>query len=274
MPTKRARLDTELVRRGLVNSRSEAQRLIAEGRVTVGGGPAWKPSTLVAAADDLALTPAGSPYVSRGGEKLAAALDAFGLSVAGRVCLDAGASTGGFTDVLLRRGAAKVTAVDVGYGQLAWSLRTDERVVVLDRTNVRYLQPGDVPSPPPGLVTADLSFISLTRVLAALVRIAAEDADHLLLVKPQFEVGPEAVGRGGVVRDPRVWRRALLQVADAAATEGLGCVGAVPSYPLGPSGNVEFFLRLRAGSGRDPDRLADDAVTAGEQLRRLPGQRR
>jgi 23S rRNA (cytidine1920-2'-O)/16S rRNA (cytidine1409-2'-O)-methyltransferase len=193
-------------------------------------------------------------YVSRGGHKLAGALAAFagpavdgalerGLSVRGRRCLDAGASTGGFTDVLLRAGAGHVMAVDVGYGQLAWSLRSDPRVTAVDRVNIRNLQPEQV-APPPDLVTADLSFISLTTVLPALVACARPDADFVLLVKPQFEVGKGQVGSGGVVRDPQLRAGAVQTVAKAAADLGLGVRGVTASPLPGPSGNVEYFLWL------------------------------
>src|ERR1700753_128924 len=215
--TVRGRLDAELVRRGLARSREQASELIAAGRVAVGGQVASKPATQVAR--DAAVTvaddaDAGPQYVSRGGHQLAGALAAFtGLEVAGKRCLDAGASTGGFTDVLLRAGAAHVVAADVGYGQLAWSLRTDPRVTVLDRVHVRALEQG---VPVPGLVVADLSFISLPLVLPARVACAAPDADFVLLVKPQFEVGKGRVGAGGVVRDPGDRADAVLRVGGAA----------------------------------------------------------
>ncbi len=246
--TPRRRLDTELVRRGLASSRSDAGRLIAEGRVTVGGAPAPKASRLVASAEAVGVARPPDRWVSRGGHKLAGALDDLGVDPTGRHCLDAGASTGGFTDVLLRRGAARVVAVDVGYGQLAWELRRDERVVVRDRINVRRLTAGDVPPPPPDLVVADLSFISLTLVLSALAAVAADAADHVVLVKPQFEVGRRRVGTGGVVRDPAAWHTALSAVATAAGEEGLDVVDAVASRLPGPAGNVEFFLWLRRGA--------------------------
>ena len=202
MTTTRVRLDTELVRRGLARSREQAGELVTAGRVTVAGQRAAKAATQVSRDAPIVVADTGEPgYVSRGGRKLAGALAVFGpagLTVTGRDCLDAGASTGGFTDVLLRAGAAHVVAADVGYGQLAWSLRTDPRVTVLDRVNVRTLE--DV-IPVPGLVVADLSFISLTLVLPALVACAEPDADFVLLVKPQFEVGKGRVGAGGVVRD-------------------------------------------------------------------------
>lgn len=254
----RRRLDAELVARGLARSREQAASLVAAGRVLVAGQAAAKPATLVAPGDPIAVTrPGDGPeYASRGGRKLAGALAAFpALSVTGRRCLDAGASTGGFTDVLLRAGAAHVTAVDVGYGQLAWPLRTDERVTVLDRVNVRLLEPEQV-APAPGLVTADLSFISLTLVLPALVRCAAPDADFVVLVKPQFEVGKGNVGPGGVVRDPELRAEAVAAVARTAASVGLGVAGVVASPLPGPSGNVEYFLWLRRGApALDPDDL-------------------
>jgi len=187
-------------------------------------------------------------YASRGGHKLAGALAAFtSLRVAGRRCLDAGASTGGFTDVLLRAGAAHVVAADVGYGQLAWSLRTDPRVTVLDRINVRALKPEQV-APAPDLVVADLSFISLTLVLPALTECATPDADFVLLVKPQFEAGKGRVGAGGVVRETSVRYEAVKKVCDAAAELGLGVPGITASPLPGPAGNVEYFVWLRRGA--------------------------
>jgi 23S rRNA (cytidine1920-2'-O)/16S rRNA (cytidine1409-2'-O)-methyltransferase len=253
---RRLRLDAELVRRGLARSRDQAAELISAGRVEVSGSPAGKPATQVGvdAAIIVRERPGGADYVSRGGHKLAGALAAFGgPPVAGRRCLDAGASTGGFTEVLLAAGAAQVVAVDVGYGQLAWPLRTDPRVTVLDRVNVRSLQPAQV-APAPGLVTADLSFISLTLVLPALVACAAPDADFVIMVKPQFEVGKGKVGAGGVVRDPALREAAVAVVA------------AVTASPLpGPSGNVEYFLWLRAGAPPLDDQALREAVTAGPQ---------
>src|ERR1700734_969423 len=245
--TARGRLDAELVRRGLARSREQAAELIAAGRVAVGGQVASKPATQVARDAPVTVAEdadAGPQYVSRGGHKLAGALAAFdGFDVTGKRCLDAGASTGGFTDVLLQAGAAHVVAVDVGYGQLAWTLRNDPRVTVLDRVNVRQLTPEQV-APPPGLVTADLSFISLTLVLPALAACAAPDADFVLLVKPQFEVGKGKVGAGGVVRDPAQRVAAVAAVADAALETGLGAAGIVASPLPGPAGNVEYFLWL------------------------------
>jgi len=264
--SRRLRLDAELVRRGLARSRDQAADLIAAGRVAVAGQRAGKPATQVAVDAPITVQQAsdGPDYVSRGGHKLAGALRAFpGVIVAGKRCLDAGASTGGFTDVLLRAGAAHVLAVDVGYGQLAWSLQTDERVTVLDRVNVRNLTPGQV-APPPGMVVADLSFISLTMVLPALAACAAPDADFLLMVKPQFEVGKEKAG-SGVVRDPELRAAAVASVANAAAGVGLGVAGITASPLPGPSGNVEYFLWLRRGAGPLDDAALRQAVAAGPQ---------
>ena len=244
----KSRLDAELVRRGLARSREHAQELVNAGRVRVGGLVATKPATGVDATASVQIVGERSDdYVSRGGHKLAGALDQLGgPPVAGRRCLDAGASTGGFTDVLLRRGATEVVAVDVGYGQLAWSLRTDSRVHLLERTNVRTIN-HDVT----GLVdviVADLSFISLALVLPALLGCANVDADAVLLVKPQFEAGREAVGRGGVVRDPEVRADAVRRVAAAAEQLGWGTAGVTASPLPGPAGNVEYFLWLRRGA--------------------------
>lgn len=234
--------------------------------MTVGGAPAGKPATLVAPSQALVVRGEARQWASRGGHKLAGALEAFAISPSGRHCLDAGASTGGFTDVLLKGGAARVLAVDVGYGQLDWRLRSDPRVVVMERTNVRHLGPGDLSPPSPSLVVADLSFISLRLVLPALAAVAAPEADFVLLVKPQFEAGPERVGKGGVVRDPEVWRHALVQVVAAAAEAGLGLAGATVSPLPGPAGNVEFFLHLHAGASPD-QAVLDTAMEQGLALR-------
>jgi 23S rRNA (cytidine1920-2'-O)/16S rRNA (cytidine1409-2'-O)-methyltransferase len=265
----RARLDAELVRRGLARSREQAGELVAAGLVAVAGQRAAKAATQVARDAPITVTESGQPgYVSRGGHKLAGALAVFGgfrgvaapgqhsrdLAVTGRNALDAGASTGGFTDVLLRAGAAHVVAADVGYGQLAWSLRTDPRVTVMDRVNVRALGPV---TPVPDLVVADLSFISLTLVLPALVAAATPEADFVLLVKPQFEAGKGRVGAGGVVRDTTDRSAAVEKVAGAAAGLGLGVQGITASPLPGPAGNVEYFLWLRRGAPPlDEDRLA------------------
>ena len=264
--SRRLRLDAELVRRGLASSLEQAAELIAGGRVAVAGQRAVKAASQVSV--DAAVTVArisDEPgYVSRGGQKLAGALAAFpGLKVAGRRCLDAGASTGGFTDVLLRAGAAHVVAADVGYGQLAWSLQTDPRVTVLDRMNVRSLDPALV-APAPDLVVADLSFISLTLVIPALVASAAPEADFVLMVKPQFEVSRDLAG-DGVVRDPQLRADAVARVAAAAADSRLGVLGVTASTLPGPSGNVEYFLWLRAGAPPLDQAALQAAVTAGPQ---------
>lgn len=259
---RRARLDAELVRRSLARSRGEAADLIEAGLVTVDGQEALKPARQVDPAQAIEVRRAeGEQYVSRGAHKLIGALEILGERaprIAGVRALDAGASTGGFTDVLLRRGAASVVALDVGYGQLAWRLQQDPRVEVRDRTNVRHLQPGDI-EPPPALVVSDLSFISLTLVVGALAGVAAPEAAHLLMVKPQFEVGREALGAGGVVRDPAQHRAAVLGVAEAAAAVGL-VTWAVAASPLpGPAGNVEYFVAL---AREHPDALEAAALDA------------
>ncbi|KQT94767.1 cytochrome C peroxidase [Marmoricola sp. Leaf446] len=262
MPPRRLRLDAELVRRGLARSREHASELIAAGRVTVNRAPATKPATGVTTDADLVVRedPDRPDYASRGGHKLAGALDAFvplGLAVEGRRCLDAGASTGGFTDVLLRAGAAQVVAVDVGYGQLVWALQSDPRVLVHDRTNVRDLTP-ELIGGPVDLLVGDLSFISLRLVLDALLGVTADDGDLAVMVKPQFEVGRSRLGKGGVVREPALRAEVVRDVADAAAVRGWGA-RAVTTSPLpGPSGNVEYFLWLRRG----PAELAPDAIDA------------
>ena len=276
MPPRRLRLDAELVRRGLARSREHASELIGAGRVRVAGGLASKPATGVTT--DAAIVVAADPdrpdYVSRGGHKLAGALAAFeplGLRVAGRRCLDAGASTGGFTDVLLRGGAAEVVAVDVGYGQLAWSLQSDDRVHVIDRQNVRELTP-DLIGGPVDLVVGDLSFISLSLVLESLIGVTRPDGDLALMVKPQFEVGKDRVGRGGVVRDPALRAEAVSAVAAAAAERGWGARSVTVSPLPGPSGNVEFFLWLRLGDALVTD--ADiDAVVRGASDQGVPGEK-
>ncbi len=264
---RRTRLDAELVRRGLARSREQAAALVEAGRVQLRGVPARKVAALVDPADPLLVTGADpvSEYVSRGGHKLAGALASFGpggMTAAGRRCLDAGASTGGFTDVLLRAGAAEVVAVDVGYGQLAWPLRNDERVRVFERTNVRTLTPTVIDGPV-DLTVADLSFISLRLVLPALAACTRPDGDLALMVKPQFEVGRDRVGAGGVVRDPALRAEAVQEVAVAAAQLGWGLADVCASPLPGPSGNVEFFVWLRRDApAADPERVRA-VVTAG-----------
>ncbi|GAB08357.1 hemolysin [Gordonia araii NBRC 100433] len=263
----RTRLDAELVRRGLARSREHASALIAGGEVLVNGTPATKPATNVAKDTPIVVKAPVEQWASRGAHKLIGALDAFepgGLTVAGRRCLDAGASTGGFTDVLLARGAAEVLAVDVGYGQLVWRLRSDERVHVFDRTNVRSLTP-EVIGGPADLTVSDLSFISLRLVLSALAACTKTGGDIVPMIKPQFEVGKDRVGAGGVVRDPRLRKEAVFAVAIWAAALGLRIRDAGASPLPGPSGNVEYFLwltrdcddeELAARTGRLPTDLS------------------
>jgi len=240
-------------------TRSQARSLIMEGRVRVNGAPATKPGANVR---DGAAIEIERPrrFVSRGGEKLDAALDAFGVDASGLHALDIGASTGGFTDCLLQRGAAHVTAVDVGYGQLDWKLRTDPRVTVMERTNFRHLET-DAFDRPFDLIVVDTSFISLRTILARAVTDLAENGDIVALVKPQFEAGRERLGAGGVVRDPEVHREVLREVRDAMLALGLTPVALVSSPLLGPAGNREFLMRMRrAGEPLDDARI--DAVVA------------
>lgn len=256
------RLDVELVRRGLARSREQARALIEAGQVEVRGLPATKVATGVDAQVPIRLTGgSGDPgYASRGAHKLISALDRFAVPVEGRRCLDAGASTGGFTDVLLRRGALEVEAVDVGYGQLVWALQSDPRVHVHDRTNVRTLSPEDIGGPV-DLVVADLSFISLRLVLPALIACAGPGADLVPMVKPQFEVGRERLGKGGVVRDPALRADAVLEVSRAAGALGWSTRDVARSALPGPSGNVEFFLWLRASAAGEST-MPDDRIHA------------
>ena len=268
---RRARLDAELVRRGLARSREQAAELIAAGRVSVGGRVASKAATAIGPGEPVLVKEdvADEHWASRGAHKLIGALDAFTeVVVDGRRCLDAGASTGGFTDVLLRRGAREVVAVDVGYGQLDWRLRTDPRVQIHDRTNVRTLTP-EVIGGRVDLIVADLSFISLGLVLPALFGCAADGADIVPMVKPQFEVGKDRLGSGGVVRAPALRAEAVLGVVTAAGVLGWGAVGVIASPLPGPSGNVEFFVHLRRDAAVDDHgaeqsrRMIDVAVEEG-----------
>lgn len=258
----RMRLDQLLVERGLVESRSRAQALIMAGQVRVGEGDSArldrKPGDLVGAATPIAVV-ARDPYVSRGGHKLAAALDAFGIDPAGLVCLDAGASTGGFTDVLLQRGARRVYAVDVGRGQLAESLRRDPRVVSMERTNARTLGSGILPEPV-ALAVVDVAFISLRLVLGPIAGCFGPSGGSLVaLVKPQFEAGREALDRG-VVRDPAVHLAVLRRVVADARALGLAAGDALASPILGPEGNREFLVHLLVGGGPAADRLTDERL--------------
>jgi 23S rRNA (cytidine1920-2'-O)/16S rRNA (cytidine1409-2'-O)-methyltransferase len=245
---RRERLDRLLVDRGLARSRERAQALIMSGAVRVDGRPSGKPGSLVSGDAVVALAEADHPFVGRGGVKLEGALEALGVDPRGRVALDVGASVGGFTDCLLRRGALRVYALDVGAGLLDWRLRNDPRVIVLEGRNARYLAPRDLPEPV-DLLVADVSFISLRLILPPAAPLLAPSADLLALVKPQFEVGREDVGRGGIVRDPGLQRASLEAVAAAAVAAGLGVRGACASPITGMEGNREFFLHLAPGGG-------------------------
>lgn len=240
---RKARLDLLLVERGLAETRQQAQRLVLAGQVTVDGQPADKPGSLVSVTAQVKIKE-GLPYVSRGGLKLAAALDAFRLDVTGWVVADVGASTGGFTDCLLQRGAARVYAIDVGYGQLAWKLQQDRRVVVMDRTNARYLK--SLPEAV-DLVTIDVSFISLKLIVPAAIGWLRPGGSIVALIKPQFEAGRDRVGRGGVVRDPSLHRAILHDLIDWAAAQGIGLQGLIRSPVIGPAGNVEFLAHWVPG---------------------------
>lgn len=247
---KRVRIDAELVRRGLAKSRQQASDLISSGRVSVDGQLARKVASQILTSQAVIVREdVNDPgYASRGGFKLAGALAALGdavPSLRGRWVLDAGASTGGFTDVLLRAGVEHVYAVDVGYGQLIWRLQNDSRVTVMDRTNVRYLEPSQFTTLP-NLVVSDLSFISLTLVLPALASVASSDADFLLMIKPQFEVGKERLGTGGVVRDPNLHAEAIMKVSSAAQEAALYVQHVVASPLPGPAGNVEYFVHFNS----------------------------
>jgi len=240
----RTRLDLEMTRRGLAESREGAQRLIMAGRVRVNSRPASKADLKVDAETVIAVVGASPEYASRGGYKLAAAIDHFHLDIAGRRALDVGASTGGFTDVLLQRGARSVIALDVGYGQIAEKLRRDSRVIMMDRTNIRKVASADL-AYAPDLVVIDTSFISLRLVLPAVIAIAAPTAEIIALVKPQFEVGKGKVGKGGVVRDAALRKEALDGILTFARAAGLEVVGSIESPIHGAAGNLEYLALLR-----------------------------
>jgi 23S rRNA (cytidine1920-2'-O)/16S rRNA (cytidine1409-2'-O)-methyltransferase len=241
MVAERRRLDQALVERGLVASRERAQAMVRAGLVRVAGVTTGKPDQLVTAEEAIEVT-GTTAYVSRGGEKLAAALDAFKIDPGGRTALDVGASTGGFTDVLIQRGAARVIAVDVGYGQLAWSLRQDPRVVVMERVNIRHLD--QLPAPA-DLAVIDVSFISLRLVLPRVHALLRAPGEIVALVKPQFEVGKGAVGKGGVVRDPEQHREVVSGLRQFAGEIGYAVSGEIPSPIVGAKGNREFLLYLK-----------------------------
>lgn len=268
---QRRRVDRELVRRGLVPSREEAQRVIEARRVQVDGAPVRKASSLVLPSQQLLVGGPPPRFVSRGGEKLQGAVERFGLDLTGRTVLDAGISTGGFTDCALQAGAAHVIGVDVGYGQLAERLRRDPRVTLHERTNVRTLEPDQLEGLPADMLVADLSFISLTTVLPVLLPLLRAEASAVVLVKPQFEVGRARIGRGGIVRDPQDWRTALVRVAGATATSGWPMHALMPSPITGTQGNVEFLALLRRGVPADAldlvshlDVLVDAAIAEVE----------
>jgi 23S rRNA (cytidine1920-2'-O)/16S rRNA (cytidine1409-2'-O)-methyltransferase len=245
---KRVRLDVLLCERGLAASRERARALILAGRVLVDGRAETKAGTAVAPEAALSLLEPDHPYVGRGGVKLAHALDRWAIPVEGRDALDIGASTGGFTDVLLRRGARRVVALDVGHGQLDWRLRTDPRVVVLEGLNARFLAPAMLPGRV-GVVTIDVSFISLRHILPVVPPLLDHDGDVVALVKPQFEAGREEVGRKGIVRDPRVHARVIEEVRAAGAGVGLAPISVISSPIAGATGNQEFLLHLRVRRG-------------------------
>lgn len=266
--SRRLRLDAELVRRGLARSREHAASLIEEGHVKVAGSIATKSATGVTTDQAIVVRESNEPsYASRGAHKLLGALSVFepmGLTVEGRRCLDAGASTGGFTDILLRKGAREVCAVDVGYGQLVWALQSDDRVKVFDRMNVRHLEPTDIGGPVQ-LVVSDLSFISLTVVMPALTRVCepSPEGDIVLMIKPQFEVGKSNLGKNGVVRDPELHADAVHRVCESAQALGWGTRALAPSPLPGPAGNVEYFCWLRSDAPAPELQAAHDVVAAG-----------
>jgi len=261
----KTRLDAELVRRGLAKSRESALELIDEKLVLVSGIPASKAATQVDAQTSITLKETKEQYVSRGGFKLEGALQAFAqIQIKDKVILDAGASTGGFTDVLLKNGAMKIFAVDVGYGQLAWELQKDPRVRIFDRVNVRNLTL-DLLGEEVDLVVADLSFISLKLVIPALISVSKPDANYLLMVKPQFEVGKDKLGSGGVVREIALRKSTVLEVAQVAYDLGVGCLGVVASSLPGPAGNVEYFLWLKANAPAILEVDLDRAISEGPQ---------
>jgi 23S rRNA (cytidine1920-2'-O)/16S rRNA (cytidine1409-2'-O)-methyltransferase len=241
--TTKQRLDKLLLASQLAPTRQKAQSLIIAGLVRVNGERMDKPGTMVAVDSRLELAGDSCPYVSRGGLKLAAGLDYFGIDPEGLVCADVGASTGGFTDCLLQRGAARVYAIDVGYGQLAWKLRQDPRVVVMERTNARKLKPGDIPEPL-DFVVIDASFISLKLLITPLLPFFRAQVSILALIKPQFEAGRERVGKGGVIRDPAIHQQITDEVVEFTASLGLHSRGVIPSPILGPKGNREFLIHL------------------------------
>jgi 23S rRNA (cytidine1920-2'-O)/16S rRNA (cytidine1409-2'-O)-methyltransferase len=243
MMKPKKRLDILLVEKGMAPSRQKAQALIMAGQVLVNGQPVTKPGSAVSPAAEVSAKSAPHPFVSRGGVKLAGALEHYRLDVTDKICIDVGASTGGFTDCLLQNGASRVYAIDVGYGQLAWQLRQDSRVHVIERTNIRHMPAESIPEPV-CLATIDVSFISLKLVVPAVLKFLQPDADILALIKPQFEVGRDQVGKGGVVRDQALHRRVIETLTGRFSRLGLHADAPVPSSIRGPKGNVEYFILL------------------------------
>ena len=268
--SRRLRLDAELVRRGLARSRDHASSLIEQKLVSVGGAVASKPATGVTTDQAIIVKESSGPtYASRGAYKLLGALEVFrplGLTIEGKRCLDAGASTGGFTDVLLREGATSVAAVDVGYGQLVWALQSDDRVHIFDRTNIRWMDPSLIGGQVE-LVVSDLSFISLTVVMPALTQACKQEGDIVLMIKPQFEVGRQNLGKNGVVRDPALHASAVLRVCQSAHEQGWGTRALAPSPLPGPAGNVEYFCWLRTDADAPDAEAARAVVAAGPQAK-------
>jgi 23S rRNA (cytidine1920-2'-O)/16S rRNA (cytidine1409-2'-O)-methyltransferase len=248
MPLKRRRIDLILVERGLISNRQRAQAVIMAGQVRIGGRVVDKPGTPVSEDAEIDIAGEDHPYASRGGVKLEGALKGYGIDVSGCVCLDIGASTGGFTDCLLRSGARRVYAVDVGYGQLAWRLRQDPRVILIERMNIRHMPPAAIPEPV-DLITIDVSFISLKIVVPAALRFLAKSGHILALIKPQFEVGKGKVGKGGVVKDPAQHAQVIADLDPYFRSLGLDCSKAIPSPIEGPKGNKEFFMLMKSDAG-------------------------
>ena len=256
------RLDVMMVQRGLAPSREKAKAIIMAGEVLVDGQREDKPGTAFAETVEITVKGNPLPYVSRGGLKLEKAVSQFELNLEGRICMDVGSSTGGFTDCMLQNGAVKVYSVDVGHGQLAWKLRNDNRVVCMERTNIRYVTPENIQEPP-SFVSIDVSFISLTKVLPAVRALMEEDGEIVCLIKPQFEAGREKVGKKGVVRDPAVHREVILRVASFAQSIGFALLHLEFSPVKGPEGNIEYLLHLQkmseAGETEDTEDTAPDS---------------
>lgn len=243
----RERLDVLLVKRGFFSSREQARRAIMAGEVQLGEDSILKPGMRVSEDAEIVVHQAEHAYVSRGGYKLEKALDTFGISPEGKVAIDIGASTGGFTDCLLQRGVLRVYAIDVGYGQLAWKLRQDPRVIVMERTNIRYVTPGDI-GEEAHLAVMDTSFISITKFLEVVVSLLADDGQVVALIKPQFEAGRELVGKGGVVKDKKVHIQVIDQIVDFVESIDLKVNGLTYSPITGPKGNIEFLIHLLKSS--------------------------